>query len=84
LFGIPHCANAVPYRANSRHAKPLVEHNDLVIENFVNGIANNHLQIGGCELILGKTYVGTGFPVGGHATIFAIGFYAGWFTMGVC
>ena len=33
-----------------------VEHDDLVIENFVNGIANNHLQIVGSELISGKIY----------------------------
>jgi hypothetical protein len=32
------------------------EHDDLVIENFVNGIANDHLQIIGSELILGKIY----------------------------
>jgi len=31
-----------------------VEHDDLVVENFVNGIANDHLQIIGTELILGK------------------------------
>ena len=32
------------------------EHDDLVVENFVNGIANDHLQIVGSELIMGKIY----------------------------
>ena len=40
------------------------EHDDLVIENFVNGIANDHLQIIGSELILGKIYRKIGFPEG--------------------
>ena len=31
-----------------------VEHDDLVVENFVNSIANDHLQIVGSELILGR------------------------------
>jgi len=31
-----------------------VEYDDLVVENFVNSIANDHLQIIGTELILGK------------------------------
>ena len=33
-----------------------VEYDDLVVENFVNSIANDHLQIIGTELILGKIY----------------------------
>ncbi|HPS72642.1 MAG TPA: IS1634 family transposase [Bacteroidales bacterium] len=41
------------------------EHDDLVVENFVNSIANDHLQIIGSELILGKIYQKIGFPVGG-------------------
>lgn len=41
-----------------------IEHDDLVIENFVNGIANNHLQIVGSELILGKIYLKIGFTQG--------------------
>jgi transposase len=38
------------------------EHDDLVVENFVNSIANDHLQIIGTELILGKIYEKIGFP----------------------
>lgn len=34
-----------------------VEHDDLVVENFVNSIANDRLQIVGSELILGGIYV---------------------------
>jgi len=47
-----------------------VEHDDLVIENFVNGIANDHLQIIGSELILGKIYRKIGFPEGGCPDLF--------------
>jgi transposase len=39
-----------------------IEHDDLVVDNFVNSIANNHLQIIGSELILGKIYSKIGFP----------------------
>lgn len=39
-----------------------VEHDDLVVENFVNSIANDHLQIVGSELILGRIYDKIGFP----------------------
>jgi transposase len=39
-----------------------VEHDDLVIDNFVNSIANDHLQIVGSELILGKIYDKIGYP----------------------
>ena len=42
-----------------------IEHDDLVVENFVNSIANDHLQIIGSELILGKIYDEIGFPTGG-------------------
>ena len=42
-----------------------VEHDDLVVENFVNSIANDHLQIIGTELILGKIYRKIGFPEDG-------------------
>lgn len=38
-----------------------IEHDDLVVENFVNSIANDHLQIVGSELILGKIYQKIGF-----------------------
>jgi transposase len=47
-----------------------VEYDDLVVENFVNGIANNHLQIVGSELILGKIYTKIGFPDDGSCNYF--------------
>ena len=47
-----------------------VEHDDLVVDNFVNGIANNHLQIIGSELILGKIYSKIGFPEEGCPNYF--------------
>jgi transposase len=47
-----------------------VEQEDLVVENFVNGIANNHLQIVGPELILGQIYQKMGFPTGGCPDLF--------------
>lgn len=46
------------------------EHDDLVIENFINGIANDHLQIAGSELILGNIYQKIGFPEGGCPDLF--------------
>jgi len=47
-----------------------VEHDDLVVENFVNGIANEHLQIAGSELILGKIYDKIGYPTDGCPNYF--------------
>lgn len=47
-----------------------VEHDDLVVENFVDGIANDHLQIVGSEMILGKIYEKIGFPNGGSCKYF--------------
>ena len=47
-----------------------VEHDDLVVESFVNGIANNHLQIVGSEIVLGKIYEKIGFPGGGSCNYF--------------
>jgi transposase len=47
-----------------------VEHDDLVVENFVNSIANNHLKIIGPELILGKIYQKIGFPDNGCPNYF--------------
>lgn len=47
-----------------------VEHDDLVVENFVNCIANDHLQIVGSELILGKIYNKIGFPTDGSCDYF--------------
>jgi len=42
-----------------------IEHDDIVVESFVNSIANDHLQIVGSELILGKIYSNIGFPKSG-------------------
>ena len=47
-----------------------VEHDDLVVENFINSIANDHLQIVGPELILGKIYKKVGFPDDGCPNYF--------------
>lgn len=47
-----------------------IEHDDLVVENFVNSIANNHLQIVGTELIIGKIYNKIGFPSDGSCNYF--------------
>lgn len=47
-----------------------IEHDDLVVESFVNGIANDHLQIVGSELILGKIYDKIGFPTDGCPNYF--------------
>ncbi len=46
------------------------EHDDLVVDNFVNSIANDHLQIIGTELILGKIYQKIGFPDDGCPNYF--------------
>jgi len=42
-----------------------VEHDDLVVDNFVDSIANDQLQIIGSELILGKIYDKIGYPKDG-------------------
>lgn len=47
-----------------------VEHDDLVVDNFVNSIANDHLQVVGSELILGKIYEKIGFPEDGCPNYF--------------
>lgn len=47
-----------------------VEHDDLVADNFVDSIANDHLQIVGSELILGKIYEKIGFPNDGSCKYF--------------
>ena len=46
------------------------EHDDLVVENFVSGIANDHLQVVGSELILGKIYQKIGFHKAGCPDLF--------------
>jgi transposase len=47
-----------------------VEHDDLVVDSFVRSIANDHLQIVGTELILGKIYKKIGFPDDGSCNYF--------------
>ena len=47
-----------------------IEHDDLVVENFVNSISNEHLQILGPQLILGKIYEKIGFPTDGSRNYF--------------
>jgi transposase len=47
-----------------------VEHDDLVVDNFVESISNDHLQIVGSELILGEIYKKIGFPQGGSCDYF--------------
>jgi len=42
-----------------------VDHDDLVVDNFVDSITNDQLQIVGPELILGKIYEKIGFPIDG-------------------
>lgn len=46
------------------------EYDDLVVDNFVNSIANDHLQIIGSELILGRIYQVFNFPDGGCPNYF--------------
>jgi hypothetical protein len=47
-----------------------IEHDDLVVDNFVESISNDHLQIVGSEVILGKIYKKIGFPQGGSCDYF--------------
>ncbi len=42
----------------------------MVVDNFANSIANDHLQIIGTELILGKIYDKIGFPADGSCNYF--------------
>lgn len=46
------------------------EHDDLVVEGFVEGISNDDLQIVGSELILAKIYRKVGFPTDGSRDYF--------------
>jgi hypothetical protein len=39
-----------------------LEHDDAVIDNFVDSIGNDNLQVVGAELILGKMYQQIGYP----------------------
>lgn len=47
-----------------------VEHDDLVVDSFVESISNDHIQIVGTELVLGKIYKKIGFPEGGSCDYF--------------
>jgi hypothetical protein len=46
------------------------DHDDLVVDNFVNSLSNDQFQIIGPELILEKIYEKIGFPVGGSCDYF--------------
>jgi hypothetical protein len=39
-----------------------IDHDDAIVENFVNSIANNNIRNVGAELILGKLYAHIGYP----------------------
>ena len=47
-----------------------IEHDDLVVDNFVDSISNDHLQIVGTELILGEIYKKIGYLDGGSCDYF--------------
>lgn len=52
------------------HQELFIEHDNLVVENFVNGISNDHLQQVGSEWILGRIYEKLGFPTDGSCGYF--------------
>jgi transposase len=47
-----------------------IEHDDEVVDDFVDSIANDHFQIVGPELILGKIYHQIGYPNEGGNNLF--------------
>jgi len=47
-----------------------IEHDDAVIDSFVDSIGNENLQVVGSELILGKLYQQIGYPDDGGSNIF--------------
>jgi transposase len=47
-----------------------IEHDDAVVDNFVDSIGNDHLQVVGSELILGKIYQQIGYPDDGGNNFF--------------
>jgi hypothetical protein len=47
-----------------------IEHDDAVVDNFVDSISNDHLQVVGTELILGKIYQQIGYPGDGGNNFF--------------
>jgi len=51
-------------------ASLFIEHDDAVVDNFVDSISNEHLQIVGPELILGKIYQKIGYPADGGNNFF--------------
>jgi transposase len=52
------------------HQSLFAEHDDLVVESFVDGISNDHLQVVGSELVLGKIYDKIGLPKHGCPDFF--------------
>lgn len=46
------------------------EHDDVVVDNFVESIGNDHLQVVGAELILGRIYNTMGYPQEGGNSLF--------------
>lgn len=47
-----------------------IEHDDLVVESFVEGLSGEDIQSVGAELVLGKIYRAIGFPEGGSCRLF--------------
>lgn len=47
-----------------------IEHDDAVVDNFVDSIGNDNLQVVGSELILGKIYQQIGYPDDGGNNFF--------------
>lgn len=47
-----------------------IEHDDLVVESFLEGVYNEHIQYVGAALILAKIYRKIGFPEGGSRDYF--------------
>ncbi len=54
----------------SGHQSLFVEHDDIIVESFVNGLSNEDLQVVGSELILGKIYEKIGLPIDGSCNYF--------------
>jgi hypothetical protein len=47
-----------------------IEHDEAVVDNFVDSIGNENLQVVGSELILGKIYRQIGYPEDGGNNYF--------------
>ena len=65
-----HLANTELEKLKGMQGSLFVDHDDIVVDNFVNSISNNDLQIIGPELILGKIYERIGFPEDGCRNYF--------------